>query len=87
MRDATGHPVLLRELGEGSFFGEIALLTGSPRSGTVTAAARTELLELDRATLDAIVATHPRVGDVIRETARERAGSHAETRARESGKA
>ncbi len=74
----------LRELVEGSFFGEIALLTGAPRSGTVTAGARTELLELDRPTLDAIVATHPRVGEVIRHTARERSGSEAETRARSS---
>jgi len=82
VRDPTGHPVLLRELVEGSFFGEIALLTGAPRSATVTAGAWTDLLELDRPTLDAIVTTHPRVGVVIRETARERSGSDAETRAR-----
>jgi cGMP-dependent protein kinase 2 len=82
VRDQGGHPVLVRELGEGSFFGEIALLTGAPRSGTVTAGSRSELLELDRSTLDAIVATHPRVGEAIRETARERSGSDAETRAR-----
>ena len=41
------------------------MLTGSPRTATVVAAAPCELLELDRATLDGITATHPRVREVL----------------------
>lgn len=50
---------------EGDFFGEISLLTGEPRSATVTAAARCELLELDKDTVDRISTSHPRVREVL----------------------
>jgi CRP-like cAMP-binding protein len=67
VRDGTGHSVGLCLLGEGSFFGEISTLSGRPRSATVTAAAHCELLEMDRSTLDAIAARHPRVREVLEE--------------------
>jgi hypothetical protein len=57
--------VMVGTLGEGSFFGEISTLSGRPRTATVTAAAACEILELDRAALDAITATHPRVREVL----------------------
>jgi CRP-like cAMP-binding protein len=41
----------LGELGPGSFFGEIAVFEGTPRSVTVTAATRMRLLRLERADL------------------------------------
>jgi CRP-like cAMP-binding protein len=62
---------------EGDFFGEISLLTGGPRTATVTAATRCELLELDRATLDEIARAHPRVLDVLRRFSEERAAATA----------
>jgi NTE family protein len=40
-------PKAVRELGPGSAIGELALLTGSPRSATVQAVRDSELLELD----------------------------------------
>jgi CRP-like cAMP-binding protein len=57
--------VMVGTLREGSFFGEISTLSGGPRTATVTAAATCEILELDRAALDAITATHPRVREVL----------------------
>jgi hypothetical protein len=68
----TKRQVLLGELGEGSFFGEVSILTGKPRTATIVASTYCELLELDRATLDSIVKQHPRVLEVMREFAKER---------------
>jgi hypothetical protein len=66
VRDGTGRHVPVREMGEGTFFGEISILTGSPRTATVTARTRCDALELDRATLDRIAEGHPRVRDVLK---------------------
>ena len=60
-----GRQSLAREMGEGTFFGEISVLSGKPRTATVTAATRCELLELDRATLDEITMAHPNVRKVL----------------------
>lgn len=67
VKDARGGNTLAREMNEGEFFGEIALMTGLPRTATVTAATRCELLELDRAGLDRIAQAHPRVREVLQE--------------------
>jgi CRP-like cAMP-binding protein len=67
LKDRSGRNVALCPLGEGAFFGEIATLSGRPRSATVTAASRCELLELDKPALDAILKIHPRVRDVLEE--------------------
>jgi len=74
VRDPAGRNVALCPLGEGAFFGEIATLSGRPRSATVTAASRCELLELDKPALDAILKIHPRVRDVLEEHYIARAG-------------
>jgi CRP-like cAMP-binding protein len=52
---------------DGAFFGEMSALTGKPRSATVTAATRCDLLEMDRATLDHIAVSHPRVRELLQE--------------------
>jgi hypothetical protein len=68
LRDARGKGQLfVRRLVEGDFFGEISILSGKPRSATVTAATACELLELDRATLDEIARSHPHVREVLEE--------------------
>jgi signal-transduction protein with cAMP-binding, CBS, and nucleotidyltransferase domain len=74
VRDPAGRTVALCPLGEGAFFGEIAMLSGRPRSATVTAASRCELLELDKPALEAIVQVHPRVRAVLEEHYIARAG-------------
>jgi hypothetical protein len=73
VRNPKGSYVKVNELGEGAFFGEIAVLTGRPRTATITAAAPCELLELDRATLDTITATHPRVREILKQFHEQRA--------------
>ena len=51
----------LASLGEGAFFGELALLTNFPRSATVVAVAPTQLLEISRELVSEIVARSPDV--------------------------
>jgi hypothetical protein len=68
-KDPAGQQVKLGDLSEGVFFGEVSILTGKPRSATIAALTRCELLELDRPTLDSITATHPHVWDVLQEFA------------------
>ncbi len=65
----------LGDLAEGAFFGEVSILTGRPRTASVVALSRCELLELDRATLDEITMAHPHVWDVLREFAAQRTGA------------
>lgn len=75
VRDQNGHNVKVREMAEGAFFGEISILTGAPRTATVTAASPCEMLVLDRPTLDRICADKPRVMEVLQEFHRQRTAS------------
>jgi hypothetical protein len=60
-RGQEGEDVALAALGAGDFFGEVALLTGRPRTATVSALTEAELLALDRATVDRLRAMHPKI--------------------------
>lgn len=73
-----GEPVFVRRMAEGEFFGEISILSGKPRTATVTAATPCEMLELDRPTLDGITATYPHVRDVLEEFYVSRASTQEE---------
>lgn len=57
--------VYLAKLGEGDFFGEVSVLTGKPRTATITASQRTELLRLDKAKLDSLLSAHPGIRKVL----------------------
>jgi hypothetical protein len=72
IKEPDGRHKKVREMEEGSFFGEISVLTGSARTATVTAATTCELLVLDRATLDSISTTHPKVRTVLQQFADQR---------------
>jgi voltage-gated potassium channel len=67
------HPV---RLGAGAFFGEMALLTGAPRSATVTTAEATTLLMLEVTDFRAFTAHHPELAKAVEAEAAARRGGH-----------
>jgi hypothetical protein len=75
---AGGEPLLVRRMADGDFFGEISILSGKPRTATVTAATACELLELDRPTLEQITAAHPHVRQVLEDFYISRASTQEE---------
>ena len=62
-----GKEIFLANLGEGEFFGEIALLTKKPRTATIITNSASDLLELTREDYDRIVADYPNVKRVVEE--------------------
>lgn len=72
VKQKDGRNKQVREMGEGSFFGEIAVLSGKARTATVTAKTPVEVLILERKTLDDIVKTHPSVRTTLQRFAAER---------------
>jgi CRP-like cAMP-binding protein len=71
-RDEGGEPVVLAHLGEGDFFGEMALLSGAPRAATVTAEGPGEVLEVPTAVLQSIAARHPHLAGSLGKFYRQR---------------
>ena len=63
----------LAKLSEGDFFGEVSVLTGKPRTATITASQRTELLRLDKEKLDNALATYPGIRAVLDDFYKKRA--------------
>jgi tetratricopeptide (TPR) repeat protein len=82
VKDPDGHYHKVREMYEGAFFGEVSILTGKPRSATITAATACELLALDRATLDAITERQPNVLTILKHFCEARLGSVDEVQIR-----
>ncbi len=60
-----GEIVELGGMGDGGFFGEVALLTDKPRTATVVADGDAELMELTREDFNTIVSTYPSVKKVV----------------------
>jgi len=60
-----GDQVALGKMGEGDFFGEVALLTDKPRTATVVAREKAELMELARADFEEITAKFPSVRKIV----------------------
>jgi hypothetical protein len=73
VKSPQGRSLKVQEFEEGDFFGEIAVLTGKPRTATLTAAVECDCLELSRVTLDEITKTHPGVREVLKRFQKERA--------------
>lgn len=64
-RGRNGESIHLATLGSGDFFGEISILTGRPRTATITASMPTDLLRLDKDDLDELSITMPRIREVL----------------------
>ena len=65
VRDEENHNNWVSDIEEGSFFGEMSTLSGRPRAATVTVAAPTDLLELDREAVDGLTKGHPHLREVL----------------------
>jgi len=61
-------------LGTGQFFGEVAVLSGSRRSGTATAVTRCNLLALSASDLHALMKRDPRIAKRVKDVAENRTG-------------
>jgi voltage-gated potassium channel len=64
-------------LSDGTFFGEIALLRRTKRSGTVTATRKTKLLALDAQDFHALIERLPALAAHVKETAEARMADSA----------
>jgi cAMP-dependent protein kinase regulator len=87
-RTEDGGNVPLAELGPGDFFGEVSLLTGRPRTATITASTEVTAIELDRMNVDRIAEGHPEVRKVLEDFYERRAADTVEAvikRIRENG--
>ena len=69
---ADGKEITLAHLGEGAFFGEMALLSGAPRTANVVAEEETELLEVTDTVLRDLATTYPQVVTSLRNFYRQR---------------
>lgn len=78
-RGESGEHIRLAELGPGDFFGEVSLLTGKPRTATITARDHVMAIELTRSAIDSIADRHPEVLEVLDEFYQQRAQDTVET--------
>ena len=69
-----------RTMGAGDFFGEMALITGAPRSATAVAKTNCELLHLDLADFRQLEARHPEMAQLIDAEAKRRRQDSLEIR-------
>ena len=67
-----GKPRPVAVLGEGAFFGEMALFTGEPRTANVVAIEETEVLEIGHAAMKHLFETDPDLAEAISWTIAER---------------
>jgi len=67
-----GNEITLAHLGEGAFFGEMALLSGAPRTANVVAEEDTEILEVTDTVLRELATRYPQVISSLKNFYRQR---------------
>jgi len=72
VKKAEGGDVTLARLSEGSFFGEMALLSGIPRAASVVAEDEAECLEISADLLSSLIRRYPHVGQALKKFCRQR---------------
>jgi small-conductance mechanosensitive channel/CRP-like cAMP-binding protein len=70
--DSNGTPRTISRLGEGAFFGEMALFTGEPRTANVVAAEETEVLEIGHDAMRSLFQTNPDLVEALSHAINER---------------
>ena len=73
-----GENIYLAKLGAGDFFGEVSVLTGKPRTATITASQPAALLRLDKTKLDGILSSYPGIRRVLDQIYKKRANHTVE---------
>jgi hypothetical protein len=76
--DPSGRHLVLAQLGAGEFFGEVAVLTGKPRTATIVARNAATVIEISRQDLDQIATAHPEVRSVLQRFYEKRAQATVE---------
>ncbi len=76
--DPTGRTLVLASLGPGEFFGEVAVLTGKPRTATIVATNAVTVIEIYREDLDQIATRFPEVRRVLQRFYEQRAQATVE---------
>lgn len=76
--ELPNNPVIL---GEGDYFGEIALITGGTRTATVRAVGACELLQLDRHDFRHLAERNPHIGEAVHRMANLRLSQHKDNKA------
>lgn len=72
VRESDGATRELATLGEGAFFGEMALLSGAPRSASVVALEETQVLEISAPVLGELARHYPQIARALRRFCRQR---------------
>jgi small-conductance mechanosensitive channel/CRP-like cAMP-binding protein len=70
--DSNGTSRTISRLGEGAFFGEMALFTGEPRTANVVAAEETEVLEIGHDAMRGLFQTNPDLVEALSHAINER---------------
>jgi cAMP-dependent protein kinase regulator len=81
---AAGGEIPLTTLQRGAFFGEVAVLTGSPRTATVTALTDVHAVAFDKADVDELLASNAKARRLLQAVMTGRARDTAEKIARAS---
>jgi len=78
VRGGHGQPFDVRRLDAGDSFGEVAVLSGWPRTATVVAATPCDILEVDREALETLLDLRPKARRLLEHQARSRRDSAEE---------
>ena len=70
--DSNGTPRIISRLGEGAFFGEMALFTGEPRTANIVAAEETEVLEIGHDAMRSLFQNNPDLVEALSHAINER---------------
>ncbi|MCK5133114.1 MAG: mechanosensitive ion channel family protein [Candidatus Sabulitectum sp.] len=65
LKTGKNEPIVLASLGPGKYFGEMSLLTGEPRSATVTTLEETQVVVVDKDGLKALFESNPALAEPL----------------------